>query len=115
MKDTLKSNRDFRRLYARGKSCAGAFVAVYYRPNRCGKNRAGFTVSKSLGKAVVRNRVKRLLRESYRLTESELNGNSDIIIVARNRAVGKSYVQISRDLRYVFRSLGLLSTEENTE
>lgn len=117
MKDThrIKLNRDFRRLYARGKSLAGGFVVVYYQPNRLGRNRVGFTVGKSVGKAVVRNRVKRLMRESYRQLADRLTGSSDMIIVARNRAAGKTYAQISKDLKYVIRSLGLLSGEETTE
>lgn len=116
MKNThsIKLNRDFRRLYAKGKSVAGGFVVVYMRPNKLGHNRVGFTVGKSVGKAVVRNRTKRLMRESYRLIEKRLGGSSDMIIVARNRAAGKTYAQISRDMNFVFRSLGLLEgkTEE---
>ncbi len=110
MKNTqpIKLNKDFRRLYSRGKSEAGGFVAVYYQPNKLGVNRVGFAVGKSAGKAVVRNRIKRLMRESYRLIEDKLCTSSDMIIVARNRAAGKSYEQISRDLKYVLHTLGLL-------
>lgn len=104
----LKLNKDFRRLYSRGKSAAGGFVVVYYMNSRRGYCRAGFTVSKSVGKAVVRNRTKRLMRESYRLLEDRLSGNADMVIVARNRAAGKSFAQISRDLEYVMCSLGLI-------
>ncbi len=108
---SIKFNSDFRRLYARGKSAAGGFVAVYFKPNRRGCSRVGFSVGKGLGKAVVRNRTKRLMRESYRLISGRLNGSYDMIIVARNRAAGKSFSQISRDLEFVLRSLGLLSAE----
>ncbi len=112
MKNTqpLKLNKDFRRLYSRGKSLAGGFVVVYYMRSRRGVSRAGFTVSKSVGKAVVRNRTKRLMKESYRLLEDRLKGHSDMVIVARNRAAGKSFAQISRDLEYVMRTLGLLES-----
>ena len=112
MKNTqsIKLNRDFRRLYSKGKSAAGGFVVVYYRPNKRGINRFGFTVSKSVGKAVVRNRVKRLMRESCRAMSDRLKIGYDMIIVARNRAAGKTYAQILRDLEYVLRSLELLET-----
>ena len=111
---SLKLNRDFRRLYSRGKTAAGGFVVVYCRPNRYHFNRVGFTVGKSVGKAVVRNRTKRLMRESYRLLEDRLSGHSDMVIVARNRAAGKTFAQISRDMEFVMRSLGLLGSQTNS-
>ena len=110
MKNTLslKLNKDFRRLYSWGKSHAGGFVVVYCMRNKRSCNRVGFTVSKSVGKAVVRNRTKRLMKESYRLLEDRLTDHSDMVIVARNRAAGKSFAQISKDLEYVMRTLGLI-------
>ena len=112
MKNTkpLKLNKDFRRLYSRGRSLAEGFVVVYCSPSGRGFSRVGFTASKSVGKAVVRNRTKRLMRESYRLLEDRLLGHSDMVVVARNRAAGKSFAQISRDLEYVMRTLGLLKS-----
>ena len=107
--ETLKLNKDFRRLYACGSSFAGGFVAVYARPNKRGVNRVGFTAGKRLGNAVMRNRAKRLMRESYRLLEDRISGTHDMVIVARNRAAGKTYDQISRDMKYVLASLKILS------
>lgn len=107
MKNTqpIKLNRDFRRIYARGKSVAGGFVVVYAIPNKRDYNRAGFTVGKAFGNAVKRNRIKRLMRESYRLMEDSLKVGYDFIIVARNRAVDKDYAQISKDMDFAMRSL----------
>lgn len=115
MKNTqsLKLNKDFRMLYKRGKSVAGGFVVIYHRPNKRGFNRVGFTVGKSVGKAVQRNRTKRLMRESYRLLEDRLNIGSDMVIVARNRAEGKTFDQIYRDMEFVLGSLGLLDGKRN--
>lgn len=107
---SLKRNNDFRRLYARGKSYAGGYTVVYMSKNRLGTNRVGFTVSKSLGKAVVRNRAKRLMRESYRLLSDRLLMGYDIIIVSRNRAVGKTQPQIMKDIEYAMRKLGLIES-----
>ena len=108
----IKLNRDFRRLYAKGESVAGGFVVVYALKTNRKINRVGFTVSKSLGNAVMRNRTKRLMRESYRLMEHRLNTGYDMIIVARNRAAGKTYEQISKDLSFALHSLGLVSEEK---
>lgn len=117
MKNTqpIKLNRDFRRLYAKGKSAAGGFVVVYMRATKNPYNRAGFTVSKNLGNAVVRNRTKRLMRESLRLMEPKLNVGYDMIIVARNRAAGKTFAQISKDLEFSLRTLGIIGKKEKNE
>ena len=101
MKNTqsLKLNRDFRRVY-RSDSFVGGYTVVYARKNRYSFNRLGLTVGKTVGKAVVRNRLKRLMRESYRLMENDIKSGYDFIIVARNRAVGKTMLQIKKDIYY---------------
>ena len=78
---------------------------VYARKNRYGFNRLGLTVSKTAGKAVVRNHLKRLMRESYRLMEDDIREGYDIIIVARNRAVGKTFEQIRGDISFSLNKL----------
>ena len=110
MKNTqsLKLNRDFRRLYSRGKSCVGAYVVLYAQKNRLGESRLGLTVSKSTGKAVKRNRLKRLMREGYRLIESKLEPGYDFILVARTRAIGKTQAQIQTDIERSMNNLGIL-------
>lgn len=110
MKNTqsLKLNKDFRRLYSRGKSFVGGYTVIYVSKNRFGQSRLGLTVSKSTGKAVKRNRLKRLMRESYRLIEDRISPGFDIIIVARNRALGKTQAQIQKDIEYAMKKLGLL-------
>lgn len=111
MKNTqsMKRNNDFRRLYSSGKSFAGAYTVIYYRNNKRDYNRMGLTVSKSAGKAVTRNRQKRLMRESYRLIEDNIRKGIDIVIVSRNRAIGKKRQQITKDMEYCLSKLGLLS------
>ena len=108
---TLKKNNDFRRLYAKGKSAVNPYMVVYCRrsPTRIG--RVGYTVSVKLGHAVVRNRVRRRLREIYRLHRSALKADMDIVIVARTRCVGADYRKLESAFLDACRRLGLLSEE----
>lgn len=96
---SIKENYEFRRIYAKGKSGVSPFLVVYCRPNRRGNNRLGVTVSAKLGKAVVRNRVRRRLREIYRLSQPGMKRGYDIVLVARSRAVTASYRELERAYR----------------
>lgn len=95
---SLKENHEFRRLYYKGVSTANRHLALYCRKNRLGRNRLGLTVGAKLGNAVQRNRVKRLLREAYRLHEDEFPTGVDLVLVARKSAVGASYSEIEKSL-----------------
>lgn len=109
MKNTqsLKLNRDFRRVY-KGDNIAGGYTVVYACKNRYSFNRLGLTVSKSFGKAVKRNRVKRLMRESYRRMEQDIRTGYDLIIVARHRSADKTQAQIQKDIRFSLKKLDLI-------
>lgn len=93
---TVKKNHEFRRMYQKGKSSVNPFLVLYVRPNRLGHNRLGVTVSAKLGKAVTRNRVRRRLREIWRLNDGQLRQGYDMIVVARGRAVRSSYQELDR-------------------
>lgn len=109
---SIKENSDFRRLYYRGKSVVRKSVAVYYRKNRFSFNRLGLTVSPKIGKAVVRNAVRRRLKENYRLLQG-LSEGYDIVIVARKRASAASFDEIKKDLESALCEGGLLKRNEN--
>ena len=105
---TLKKNSEFRRLYAKGKSAVNPYLVVYCRRNRGGVNRLGYTVSTKLGHAVVRNRVRRRLREIVRLNQPRLCQGWDIVIVARTRCVGADYHKMDAAFLSACGKLGLL-------
>ena len=104
---SLKQNHIFRRLY-RTPGAADSYMVLYARRNREGKNRVGFTVSKKLGHAVVRNRVRRRLREIYRLNAHKFKPGYDIVVVARSRSVGASYQKLEAGFLNACGKLGLL-------
>lgn len=82
----LKDNRDFRRVFQKGKSYANRFLVLYHAPNQLGCYRVGFSVSKKVGNAVVRNKVKRYLREAVRAAELDSSLSVDFVIIARPSA-----------------------------
>ena len=105
---TLKKNSDFRRLYSKGQSAVNPYVVVYCRRNREKVNRLGYTVSTKLGHAVVRNRVRRRVREIYRLNAHKFKPGYDIVIVARSRSVGAEYQKLESGVLNACGKLGLL-------
>lgn len=109
---TIKENYEFRRIYAKGKSGVSSCLVVYCRPNRHGHNRLGVTVSAKLGHAVVRNRIRRRLREIYRLSQPKMRKGFDIVLVARSRAVTADYWELERAFLRTCEKLSLLERSE---
>ena len=105
---TIKENRDFRRIYSRGRSAVTPFLVLYCRPNGRDHNRLGITTSTKLGCAVVRNRARRRLREVYRLAQPELRQGYDIVLVARSRAVDGPYERLTGAFYKACQELDLL-------
>ena len=83
-------------------------LVVYYRRNGSPICRLGLTVSAKVGKAVVRNRIRRLIRESYRLMEERVLPGFDIVVVARGRAANADYKTVSSSLEKNFKKSGLI-------
>ena len=108
---SLKENHLFRRAYNRGKTAADSRLALYVRRNGRKGNRLGFTVSTKVGHAVVRNRVRRRLREIYRLNEDQLRGGCDVVVVARTRAASSGYHQLEKSFLKLADKLELLKKE----
>ena len=95
--ESLKKNRDFQQVYKRGTSKANRYLVMYVLPNQHMMNRLGISVSKKVGNSVVRHRLTRLIRESYRLNEEKFDRNLDIVVIARNSAKDRSYQEIESD------------------
>jgi len=96
LSEVLKNTNQFKIVYNNGKSYANRDLVMYLRKNDSDTNKLGISVSKKVGNSVVRHRVTRLIRESYRLNEAILLQGYDIVVVARANAKGKDYFDICR-------------------
>ncbi|XER15982.1 Ribonuclease P protein component [Sporomusa aerivorans] len=94
----LCQNKSFQAVYRSGKSYANKNLVVYVLPNKSANRRIGFAAGKRLGPAVVRNRVKRLLREAYRLNQDKFISGVDLILVGRQPLVKAKLVQVTKSL-----------------
>lgn len=101
---TLTRNNDFRRLYRRGKSMVHPLLVVYYSRNRLGCNRVGITTSKKIGKAVERNRARRVIREAYRALAPRLRTGYDLVFVARSRTAASKTADVGRVMSGMFKT-----------
>lgn len=95
---SLKKNYRFRFVYNKGKSIANKYLVMYVVKNNSEENYIGISVSKKVGNSVIRSRVTRLIRESYRLNEHKLKSGYSFIIIARNLSCGASYKEIEKAL-----------------
>ena len=104
---SLKLNHIFQRLY-HSKGVADGYLVLYARKNRSECNRVGITVGKKLGKAHIRNRIRRRIREVYRLNEEQFQPGWDIVVVARSRAVEAPFDKLTRSYLSLAKRAGIL-------
>ena len=96
--ESLKKNHQFQFVYKNGRSYANKYLIMYVKENGFSKNRIGISVSKKVGNSVVRHRLTRLIRESYRLSEEYFRCGIDLVVIARSSAKGKMYREIESAL-----------------
>jgi ribonuclease P protein component len=101
----IKKNYEFMRLYRRGRFAAGKFMTLYILKNKSGINRIGLSVSRKFGNSVKRNRIKRLIRENYRLYEDKLRDGFDFVFAVRNRETMPDFHDIAKEMNYLFKRL----------
>ena len=111
----LKKSADFQRVRALKQSRAHPLLVLYVAPNGLEFTRIGISTSKRLGKAVVRNRVKRLIRESVRAYLPSLPGGQDLVFIARPQSAGADYRQIKQAVEILLERAHLLSKRPDLE
>ena len=104
-KTTLKLNRDFRRLYYKGSSAVHPLIVTYASKNRLGYNRIGITVTKKIGKAVCRNRCKRIIRAAFAQVNTQIEQGWDFVFVARMKTPQAKSTELEPVLKKQIQSL----------
>ena len=114
--ERLRSARQFQQVFAEGQSFAdggpGLVVLHVLARHESGERQCGFTVGKKVGNAVVRNRVKRRLREAYRAALPQLPRDFWAVVVARSRAATADHASLVRALTATLRRAGLATLPE---
>ena len=118
--ESLKRQEDFKRCYKTGRSKADRTLVLYVaerkdsdqKQDKPAGNRVGITVSKKVGNSVVRHRVKRRIRESYRLHETAFNSGLDLVIVARTLTAEADFTRIESALLSLAKRLGILKKQD---
>ena len=105
---TLKENKDFRRIYAKGRSYPSAVLISYVIKNRCGCVRIGITTGKKIGKAVLRNRARRVIREAFYSLSGEVRPGYDIVFVARTKTPYVKSYDILHSMKKELKEAGVL-------
>ena len=96
--EKIRNRRDFQIISDRGTRRRSEHFVVLSLENKSGAKRLGITVSKKVGNAVRRNRIKRLVREFFRLNKARLPGARDIVVIARKHSACPTYRQVCREL-----------------
>ena len=117
MKNTrmIKKNYEFKRFFSRGTIYRGRYINMYIYKSKANINRLGIAVSKKIGKAVCRNHIKRLIRENYKIYESEFKNYINVVIIVNNNIELKkvNYYNIKKDFDNILKKAGVINSEEN--
>lgn len=101
----ITKNKDYKKVYNYGKSVADRYLVLFFLVNNLETSRFGFTVSKKIGNAIKRNRVRRLFKEACRLNLNRFPIGFDYVILARNAIVGRKYQQVEESLLKLLRNI----------
>lgn len=107
--ETLRSNQEFKKVYNNKKSFANKNLIMYISENGTDTKRLGVSVSKKVGNSIVRHRLARLIRESYRLHADEVMTGFDIIVVVRTGLKNKDYFETESALLHLLKMHKLIN------
>lgn len=108
----IKKNFEFLRAYKKGRYYVGRYLVLYALKNGSEANRLGITVSRKIGKSVRRNRLKRLVRENYRLYEEFVSNGVDLVFVVRSTDEVPDFYEVKSEMKFLFKKLGIFDQEK---
>ena len=110
--DGIKKDSDFRKVYQRGKSLADRNLVIYTMKNKSDKSRIGISISKKVGKAHERNRIRRCIKEAYRLNiDDKVLGGYDLVFISRINAADKDYRELEKSLKYICKKANIIKKD----
>jgi ribonuclease P protein component len=107
--NVLRKKKDFSEIYNRGKSIGERYVVLFIRKNNLDYNRTAFLASRKVGNSVSRNRARRLMKESYRALEKNLEKGYDLIWIARNTIVDLKCADVKKSMEAALKKSGIKS------
>jgi len=107
----IKKNKDFLKLYKKGKFFVAKYLVLYVLNNNSNVNRLGVTASKKFGNSVKRNRIRRLIKESYRYYEGQLKQGFDLVFVARSCDELPDFSEVKKEMKYLLRKLEMFKED----
>lgn len=102
---SLKKNQEFKKVYSKGKSVVNKYLVMYYLKNDLPYNRIGFSISKKVGNSVTRNRVRRLMKESLRLSTINVKSGYDLVFIARVRMNQADYSTVFKSMHHLLKKI----------
>ncbi len=109
---SLCNNYDFKRAYNKGDFCVGKYLVLYYLKNPYSYNRLGISAGKKIGKSVIRNRFRRIVKESYRLLECKISIGFDMVFVLRKNDELPGFWDIKREMKYLLKKGNIFDREK---
>ena len=103
----LKKNEDFRKVYKEGRSKGNSVFVLYVLENGTENNRLGVVISKKVGNSVIRHRIKRLVKENYRLSEKKYKSGYDLVFVARSEAAEADFYKVGEAMAHLRAKQGI--------
>lgn len=112
---TLKKNYEFKNVLSNKNFYIGKYITIYCKPNKKNENYIGIAVNVHIAKAVKRNKIKRLIRENYRLLKNDLKNGNDILFMWNKNSDIKdaTFKNINKDMINILKKIGLLENEKN--